>query len=406
MFDDFKRILWAAPDETLLGLGVIIVYLAVMLLSQFAQRSGNTILQKTAIAGQETLPAYRITETNHEPQPDSINTKTFLKLYPPMQTWRLYWLLLLSGAIYSAFWVYHSAKDLCDIAEKNRFYPKRYAIGILIPLVDLIVFYRMAKNIAELAKKQGITFKYSPKTLTGLFVLSDLIIELMPQFIYPLSVSLAAVPLLLLHRQMNCLRLAYSDNWHQPADRYTWRQLSMMIIGIPLICIMMYDNKAEFYYYKAKPLTSGQLISGYTPIYQLRIPDSDWRELPASTLYKNTDLELRTKSAWVIVRVNPNQQQTLNDKVDSSREVIASGWKHYQMTESRTLDASANLIPISLAHYTGEKGILNSRESMFVSTVVTPEHIIEVMGENPEGDGSSIQKLVESLHLTTIESNQ
>lgn len=293
------------------------------------------------------------------------------------------------------------------MGEEN-FRPKQDAAAILIPLYGFVVFMRMANSVAKLAKSKGIGFKLTPISLTGLLLLTGLTSIFMPVFLYPLTISIAAIPWLLLHNQMNRLRLAQTTDWHQPANSYTWKQRSVLIVGVPLMALILIGSKTGFLYYASDKLAVGQTVSGHIPIYQLRIPDRQWREVPPGTLYPDTNLELLNKSLneWVVVRIQPNQQRTLDSFVDQRREIVAATWKDFKVVETRTLDSGANLTPLSLAHYTEKEGLIHTNHTLFVATVVTLEYAIEVIGQGTKNPESTVQELVKSLHLTATKGKQ
>ena len=176
---------------------------------------------------------------------DNLPGQSASSLFPPMKTWRTFLLLIFSGSLYSIFLIYRTARDLYDMGEK-KFRPKRDAAKMLIPLFGFVVFSRMANSAAQLAKSKGVVFKLTPSTLIWLLVLTGLASAFMPVFLYPLTVSIASIPWLLLHRQINCLRLAHTTDWHQPANSYTWMQRSVLIVGVPLMALVLIGSKTEF----------------------------------------------------------------------------------------------------------------------------------------------------------------
>ncbi|CAG1020511.1 hypothetical protein MTYM_00327 [Methylococcales bacterium] len=324
-----------------------------------------------------------------------------MTLYPPMKLWRVFLLLVSSLTLYCTVLTYRTVKDLNDIGKK-KLEPGFLAVGVLIPFVGYFIFYEMAGTISQLAKEKNLAFKLHPAVLTGLMIAAACAPVLMPTFLYPLSISIAAIPWLLLHRQMNSLRMATANDWHQPEDSYTWRQRSVLIVGVPFMIVILAGSKANFQHFSGEKLAAGQTITGRTPIYQLHISGPDWRQVPPGTLYPDTDLELmgKTPDEWVVVRALPNQQKVLDNFVDGRKNVIATSWKNYKVVETRTLDSGAKLTPISLAHYTSGGTVLNSLPSIHVATIVTPEKAIEVVGQQTRKEGGSVQALVESLRLT------
>jgi hypothetical protein len=259
----------------------------------------------------------------------------------------------------------------------------------------------MADRIAKSAKKKGLVFNLEPGALTGLLLITHIVAVAMPTFLYPLSMSIAAIPWLLLHQKMNHLRLAETCEWRQPEDSYTWRQRSVFIVGVPLMAFVLIGSKQEFIRFTSDELDRGENIVGNTSIYQLHIPEKNWRKVPNGTFYPDTDLELMgpSKGEWVVVRTNPNPQQTLDATVDTRKSVIAANLKNYKIAETRTLDSGGSLIPLSLAHYKG-KDPLNNHQSLFIATIVTPENIIEAIGQETKSRENGVQSLVESLRLT------
>lgn len=335
---------------------------------------------------------------------DSLYSDTQPVLYPPMKIWRAYLLLLFSGAIYSVFLTYRIVKDLYDLGEKT-LHPKRYAAQILIPFYGFVIFLRMAKSVAQLAKRKGIAFKIKPSALFWILVLTGVASAFMPVFLYPLTISIATIPWLILHDQMNCLRLAHATAWHQPADSYTWRQRSLALLGIPFLVLVCIGSKSELSYFLANRLDVGQTVTGRTSIYQLSIPDRQWREVASGTLYPDTNLELLNKSLkeWVVVRVLPNQQHTLDYFVDQRRTLIAANWKNFRVVETRSLNSGAYMTPISLATYSEDRGMIQTNQPLFVATAVTAEHVVEVIGQGSKNPESTAQALVKSFQLTAMD---
>jgi len=322
-------------------------------------------------------------------------------LYPPMALWRVFLLMVFSWTIYSAFLAYRTIRDLNQLGKK-KLEPGSYAFGALIPVIGYFIFYEMASSISQLSKKVELEFKLNPAALTGLMILASYAPLAMPSFLFPLSISIATIPWVLLHAQMNALRLATTSQWHQPENGYTWNQRSVLIIGLPLMALILIGGKTHFQHFSGSGLSAGQTLTGLTPIYQLHITGSDWRQVKVGTLYPDTDLELmgKTPQDWVVVRTLPNQQKPLDTFVDARREMVASNWKKYTVTESRTLDSGGKLIPISLAHYSSEGAATNFIPSFHVATIVTPDHAIEVIGQQTKNGDSAVQTIVESLRLT------
>ncbi|MGD0959768.1 MAG: hypothetical protein ABSB19_08180 [Methylomonas sp.] len=332
-------------------------------------------------------------------------------LYPPMQTGKIFLLLIFSGMLYSIFLTYRIIKDLHDLGE-NKYRPKHDALKMLIPIYGFLVFLRMAQSIGKIAKSKGVINKVRPSTLVWLLVITGLSSFLIPRFLYPLQVTypltifIATIPWLILHNQMNGLRLAYASNWREPANRFTWKQLSLLLIGIPFMGWVLFANKIYMPYFTADRLAAGQHISGQPSIYQFQIPDRNWKQAPTGTFYKDTDLELinKTMNEWVVVRVQPKQQQTLDNYVDQRRTIFAANLKELRIDETRTLNSGANLIPVSLAHFSGKEGVLHINQSFYVITVVTPELFVEVIGQESKNPGSTLQELMRSFRLTAKDS--
>jgi hypothetical protein len=332
---------------------------------------------------------------------DISNEKQQQTLSAPLSSWRLYLLLLFSFTLYLVPLIYRMAKDIRMIGQ-YRFYPLRYTIAALLPLIDFVIYYKLAKNIADAAQQKGIVFKFSAAALTAAVLLGGIVMQYLPQFFYPVSGTLQIIPFLILHQQMNALRCAHDDAWLQSESRFSWQQRALMLLGIPLIALSMYGSKAEFWHFTAKQLSIGQVVSGNAAGYQLKIPEGKWRQVPAGTLHPGSDLELMGAETddWVIVLLWPNQQQNLDDYVDWRRKLVTQGWKNYQVEERRSLDSGLNLKPVSHAHYSGYENFMRPAASVYVTTIITPEQGIQVVGQGSRKTEKFVQELVESLRMS------
>ncbi|WP_145986352.1 hypothetical protein [Methylocaldum marinum] len=325
-------------------------------------------------------------------------------LYPPMKLWRVYFLLVLSATLYAVMLTYRTIRDLNQIGEK-RTQPGFYAVGVLIPLVNYAIFFQMANSIARSARKNGFDLPLHPAALTGLLIFTAFAPTVMPSFLYPLTVSIAAIPWLVLHQQMNRLRLAHGPNWRQPDNRYTWKQRSLLIAGLPLMALILVGSKPEFLHFTGKRLAPGESVSGHTPTYRLQIPDEGWRVVPSGTLFPGTDLELmgKTLNDWVVVHAHVTQHRSLDSFVDARRAIIAAQWRNVEVVETRTLDSGAKMTPLSLARFSGNEGVMNTAKAIFVATAVTPEYTVEAIGQGTKNQENAVQALVESLRLSAAE---
>lgn len=324
-------------------------------------------------------------------------------LYPPMQGWRVFLLMLFSATFYSLCLMYRIVKDLCELGE-TQLSPKRCAWQMLIPLYNFTVFLKVAERATRLARDNGITVKCSPRALMSIFIAAYLSSFMLPDFLFLLSASLVAIPWVILNQRMNNLRRVQVANWRETTDRYSWRQRAVLLAGTPVIVLALLGSKAEFSFYAADRLDAEQTVSGQPARYQLTIPDRQWRQVATGTLYPDTDLELLNKplNEWVVVRVLPSQRQSLDSFVDQRKAVIAANWNSFEMEETRTF-TDAELIPMSIVRYS-QTGTLTSRDSpLFVATLVTADQVFEVIGHATNNPASSARDLVKSLRLINSE---
>ncbi|WFP49078.1 hypothetical protein PL263_13330 [Methylomonas sp. EFPC3] len=339
-----------------------------------------------------------VAEANPAPVLPPDNTLPLL--YPPQPNWRILLLMVFSAMLYAPFLMYRIASDMCALGG-SRLNPRRCAWQMLVPLYNFNVFYQMAAQVKRLAQKRGMVFKFSPAVLALMLVAATLGNFAMPQFLFLLGCILAALPWLILNAWMNRLRVAQPAKWRAPLDRYTWRQRSLLLAGIPLIALGLLGSKAEFAYFKAPALAAEQLVSGPAADYVLTIPDRQWRVVERGTLYPDTDLELvnRVTGEWVVVRISPSQQQTLDGFVDQRQALVAATWNDYEVQETRRFADDGQSFPMSLARYS-YKGPVPSRDSpLLVATVLTPEKVFEVVGHGGQQPNASAMQLVESFRL-------
>ncbi|WP_347985810.1 hypothetical protein [Methylomonas sp. AM2-LC] len=399
----FIPLLWAGL--VCLVLGLILLRLGHKLhKKRWAVLVSEALAAANALAIKTEVESLRTGNDSLAPFPSKVPVAA---LYPPMTTWRTFLLMVFSGSLYSIFLTYRTSKDLYTLGE-NSFRPKRDAALILMPLYGLLVFMRMAKTIASLTKKQGMVNKVSASMLTVLLILAGILSVSMPTFLYPLTISVVVIPWLILHQQMNRLRQGQSTDWLQPVNQYTWRQRCVFILGVPLMGLAIYGSKADFQYFKADNLAVGAALVGQSLPYQLHIPDRNWRVVPVGTMYNDTDMELMNKPSneWVVIRVQPNQHQTLDSLVDNRKAIIAANWKDFKVVETRTLDSGAHLTPVSIAHYSHSQTSNFFNQSFFVATIVTTKTIYEVIGQGSKHPASTVQELVNSFQLTATEGNQ
>jgi hypothetical protein len=323
-----------------------------------------------------------------------------LLLYPPQSTWRLLLLMMFSSMLYSPFLLYRIVSDLRALGG-SQLNPKRCAWQMLIPLYNFNVFYQIARQVERLGRNGSIFFKFSPAMLALILVGATLTNFAMPRFLFALSCAMSALPWLILNAWMNRLRNAQSAQWREPTASYTWRQRGVFLAGVPIIALALLGSKTEFAYYKASALATEQQVSGPGAEYYLTIPDRQWRVVARGTLYPDTDMELinKTTGEWVVVRISPSQQQTLNGFVDQRQALIAANWSVYDIQESRSFAVGTEDTPMSLARYSQKGGIVSRDSPLVVATVLTPARVFEVLGHAATLPNASASQLIESFRL-------
>lgn len=318
----------------------------------------------------------------------------------PVALWKTFFLFFVSCGLYAIILIYRNIKDL-NALNQTRLKAWKYAIGICIPFFSYILAYDVTKNIAALGKQHNLTFKFSPAVIVSLMVLANLLF-LLPKYLFLLTLFLSTIPWLIIDRQMDAIKLSYSQAQWRPEQGFRWKQHALVLTGLVLLVFITLQNKREYQVLMAKHLDAGQYISGQSRIYQLQIRDAVWRQLPLGTLDTDTDLELAgtTPDQWILVRINPNQQHGLDTFVDQRKTRIMQQWTNINISERRNLNSGDTLIPISFAHYTGQEGAMNINKSLYVTTVATPERVIEVIGQGSKAAETEVQAVVESLQLT------
>lgn len=406
--------------------GSLLLALAVLMLTVLYESSRtanpNTMLGAGVVAALATLAALPLLWRGHQrhrrwwraahgfaefelaaalsPEPAASAENAPPLLYPPQSSWRLLWLMLFSATLYAPFLMYRIAGDIAVLAG-SRLNPRRCAWQMLIPLYNFNVFYQVAVQVGRLGQAGGMAFKISPALLALLLVAATLGNFAMPQFLFLLSCVLASIPWLVLNGWMNRLRTAQPAQWRAPPGRYSWRQRSVFLAGAPLIAMALLGSKTEFAYFSAPALAAEQRVSGPGADYVLTIPDRHWRVVERGTLYPDTDLELvnRASGEWVVVRISPSQQQTLDGFVDQRQALVAANWNDYEMQEARHFADGSDNIPMSLARY-NHKGPVASRDSpLLVATVLTPERVFEVVAHAGNLPNASAAQLVDSFRL-------
>jgi hypothetical protein len=359
--------------------------------------SDSNALTEIAQSNQATTLASLLDQQPAQPPPT---------LRMPMKTWRLFLLMLFSCALYSVVLAYQIAKDINATGGKQ-LKVKTYILGLFIPLVNIYIFYQLAENIALLAKKKTIALNYDdPSALTGLLLITGGSAWFLPDFLYLVQISILAIPWLVLNNQMNRIRLTYVSD-KQAIPHFNWKQRGIIIAGIPLMILILIGSKQNFMYFVGERFEKGENISGKTSAYQLHIPDKGWRKVTIGTLYPDTDLELMNNTGeWVVVRIQPNKQDLLDNIVDRRRGIIAEEWKNLNAVETRSLNSGEKLTPISLVHYTDQDGSARVTQSLFAATIITPDYVIEALGQQSKNKVSTVQQLVESLCLTKTEAKE
>ncbi|ATG92237.1 hypothetical protein [Methylomonas koyamae] len=410
---------WFVAGNVLLALAVLMLS---VLYEGYRTANPNTMLGAGVVAAVATLAALPLFWRGHQrhrrwwravhgfaefepaaaisPEPAAPAANAPPLLFPPHSNWRLLWLMLFSATLYAPFLMYRIASDIAVLAG-SRLNPRRCAWQMLIPLYNFNVFYRVARQAGRLAQAGGMAVKLSPAALALMLVAATLVNFAIPQFLFLLSCLLASIPWLVLNAWMNRLRTAQPAQWRAPPDRYTWRQRSVFLAGAPLIVLGLLGSKTEFAYFAAPALAAQQQVAGPGADYFLTIPDSQWRVVERGTLYPDTDIELvnRTSGEWVVVRISPSQQQSLDGFVDQRQALVAANWNDYEMQETRRFADGSDNIPMSLARYS-YKGPLTSRDSpLLVATVLTPERVFEVVSHAGNLANASAAQLVESFRL-------
>ncbi|MCK9609393.1 MAG: hypothetical protein M0R33_23435 [Methylomonas sp.] len=380
-----------------IALASIILILAALLFWQ-GQKRHRRIAHGDIFAAVETAAVAG--GSRSEPQsPDEP-----LMLYPPMRNWRVFLLMLFSASLYSCFLMYRIARDLRELGQKQ-LHPLHCAWQMLIPLYNFTVFLNIAKHTTRLARQNGIAVKFSPTMLMLMLIAAYAGGYLMPDFLFVLAIVITAIPWLILNQRMNRLRCLQTANFREAPDRFSWRQRFVLIFGLPFIALGLLGSKSDFSFYVADRLEAEQTVSGQPALYQLTIPDRQWRQVAVGTLYPDTDMELLNKKLkeWVVVRVLPNQQQTLDTFVDQRKAIIAASWNNFEVEETRTFAVGADMVPISLARYTKTEAYISQDSPLFVATLVTANQAFEVIGHGSVSSGSSAWDLVKSFRLLASE---
>lgn len=389
-----------ADRNTLIGgiaLAAILLLVAAMLFWQ-GQRRHRQITCGGTFTAVETTPIAGDSESEAQ-FPDRTPV-----LYPPMRSWRLFLLMLFSFGFYAFFLMYRIVRDLWELGQKQ-LNPAHCAWQMLIPFYNFTVFLNVAKQVTLLARQHGIAAKCSPTQLMSMLIAAYACSYLLPDFLFVLAIVGIAIPWLILNQRMNRLRRALSADWREVPDRFSWRQRFVLIFGVPFIALGLLGSKSNFSFYLADRLEAEQTVSEQPALYQLTVPDPQWRQVAVGTFYPDTDMELMNAKLkeWVVVRVLPNQQQQLDSVIDQRQAVIAANWDNFEAEETRTFLANAGMVPISLARYT-RTGVNIAQDSpLFVATVVTPDKVFEVIGHGAAHSGSSAWDLVKSFRLIAAE---
>lgn len=293
----------------------------------------------------------------------------------------LYILLLFTYGLYSAVWVHRFARDLGQ-AGRVRKAPWVYVLGILLPGINLVVFYRLARHVTALAEDVNLRTTLRPGELVLLQVLFGLLYAVLEQTGYYLALvivlSVTPLPWLALQRDLNRIKSRHPDwTWRIPRFRLAWAHyafLGLMLLATVPLGIGVYE---EWTWYQGERLPRGQIYSPSGGLYAITAPDPDWSRIPAGTngdADSDSELSHRDLEGFVVAYVqrDTDLDSTVRNRFHAMNE---DGLRVFK--ETRRLQPG-ELVPVSVAHYAGVDG--GRTVDWWVATAQLGNDTVEVIG--------------------------
>jgi hypothetical protein len=329
---------------------------------------------------------------------------------PPLALWQLYLLILLTLGIYPWFWTLGVARDMRHHLH-DRIRPWLYVVGLTIPLVNLAVIHKQAKQIRLLNASAGRELAVRPWAIVVLAAIAyalSFLLDTASGWWLPiwlgLMLSAFSVPFLILQHQLSGFKAALPGaRWTARPFRLRLRQWLAMIPGAAALALVVYGVMLELPRSRGVPVETGAPIRGASGLYTLLAADGDWVRVPVGTIAEDTDLELygATSDTWVIVFVSCSQGYSLDGVTAFRRTANAADARDYSYSEERQM-LPDSLVPVSFAQHSWRLPILPITTVQWVASAVTQHVAIEVIGQSERGSTgeTAVEGLVRSLTLT------
>lgn len=280
----------------------------------------------------------------------------------PLGTGRLFLLLFLTCGAYSLFYLYKTARDLRNHADRE-LTPWLYPLSTLIGLANAIAGARLA-GVAERHASYAQRRPSATPALIGIliFVAHGVLTvggNLTVQSVWVLGVLLFAVPWLLLERQLDVIKGSLPDaGFRTQPYRFTKLQWATVALGgvvWVLIAFTLWDDVVRWRGTALAPAVAYHDPQGR---FSLTPERSGWLVVPQGTVTEDAALDLYGPGVtdWAVVHVIEQAGGDLDAMVELRYGEIRTVDENVRVTEKRELVPGTTTV-LSHASYRGTEPI-------------------------------------------------
>jgi hypothetical protein len=276
----------------------------------------------------------------------------------PLGTGRLFLLLFLTCGVYSLFYLYKTARDLRNHADRE-LTPWLYPLSTLIGLANAIAGARLAgvaERHASYTQRRGSA---APVLIGILIFVAHAVLtvggNLTVQSVSVLGVLLFAVPWLLLERQLDVIKSSLPDTrFRTKPHRFT--KLQWVTVGLGgvvwiLIAITLWDDVVRW---RGTALAPTVVYHDPQGRFSLMPERSGWLVVPPGTVTEEAALDLYGPGVtdWAVVHVVEQTGRDLDAMVELRYGEIRTVDENVRYAEKRELVPGTTTV-LSHASYRG-----------------------------------------------------
>lgn len=326
------------------------------------------------------------------PEADAVAAATDKRdWYPPLPLWKLFLLLVLTFGLYSAFYVYRTARELRDHSNPL-LTPALYPFSLLFAPVAGVAAARLATAAGQAAGADQKIAAASP-ALVGLGVFVGHVGLALSNLSTLTSVSIIAVavyalPWLLLQHQINRIkrvRLVASPDairFRTRPERYTKWQWVGLGCGVLMFVLVGFALRDDYIRLTGEALPVREAWVDPLGRFMFEVPRDGWKIVSSGYYSDDAEIELAGPGAgdWALVFVHEQTGWTIDDLVEFRYDQLVDSESEYRETR-RLIEGTG--VAVSHADYSGFElldGITDYAVTSFVTETRAVEMIVRTAG--------------------------